>query len=195
MDNLLSSHSQVPFKKFLTDVASRVQTSPPSTIHRIIIPSLLSPTLYPPAASQPREILQFLHGLRALLRQFPTQLTAILTLPTTLFPRASGLTRWMELLSDGVLELVPLQHQAPVARDPSNDDKGQGLLRAHSLPVFHEKGGGLEGTWARENLSFRLSSSNGLIIAPFSLPPVGEDEETVSKTTKSRESKKETLDF
>lgn len=100
----------------------------------------------------------------------------------------------MELLSDGVLEFIPLQHQAPVAREPGSDDKGQGLLRAHSLPVFHEKGGGLEGTWARENLSFRLSSSNGLVITPFSLPPVGETEEP-SKAPKSNDPKKESLEF
>jgi elongator complex protein 4 len=158
------------------------------------VPSLLSPTLYTSVASQPREILQFLHALRALLRQFPTQLTAFLTLPITLFPRSSGLTRWIELLSDGVLELIPLQHQAPIAREPGSEDKGQGMLRAHSLPVFHEKGGGLEGTWSREDLSFKLSSSNGLVITPFSLPPVG-DEEPLEKTSKPNEPKKESLEF
>ena len=100
----------------------------------------------------------------------------------------------MELLSDGVLELIPLHHQAPITQDPSNEDKGQGLLKAHSLPVFHEKGGGLEGTWARENLSFRLSSSSGLVIAPFSLPPVGEEEEP-TKATKANQPNKESLEF
>lgn len=190
----MAAPTQAPFKRFITDVASRVKNSPPATVHRVIVPSLLSPTLYTSAASQPREVLQFLHGLRALLRQYPTQLTALVTLPISLFPRSSGLTRWMELLSDGVLELIPLQHQAPVARDTTNDDKGQGLLRAHSLPVFHEKGGGLEGTWARENLSFRLSSSSGMVITPFSLPPVGEVEES-NKAVKGKEPKKESLDF
>ncbi|CAM1511083.1 Fc.00g085960.m01.CDS01 [Cosmosporella sp. VM-42] len=194
VDSPMAALSQAPFKRFIADVASRIKSSQPSIVHRIIVPSLLSPTLYSSSASQPREVLQFLHALRALLRQFPTQLTALLTLPIALFPRSSGLTRWMELLSDGVLELIPLQHQAPIARDPSNEDKGQGWLRAHSLPVFHEKGGGLEGTWARESLSFRLSSSSGLVIVPFSLPPVGEEEEPV-KASKSNESKKESLDF
>ncbi|KAH7163627.1 PAXNEB protein-domain-containing protein [Dactylonectria estremocensis] len=171
IDGPLASPSQAPFKRFIADVISKVKSSSPSTVHRIIVPSLLSPTLYNSAASQPREVLQFLHALRALLRQFPTQTTALLTLPITLFQRSSGLTRWMELLSDGVLELIPLQHQGPVTREPGGENKGQGMLRAHSLPVFHEKGGGIEGTWARENLSFRLSSSSGLVIEPFSLPP------------------------
>lgn len=190
----LASPTHTPFQKFVTEVTSKIKNSPPSTIHRIVVPSLLSPTLYNSAASQPREILKFLHGLRALLRQFPAQVTAFVTIPVTLFPRSTGLTRWVELLSDGVLELIPLQHQGPVVREPGSEDKGQGLLRAHSLPVFHEKGGGLEGTWNRENLSFKLSSSNGLVITPFSLPPIGDDEEP-TKAAKPNEPKKETLDF
>ncbi|KAJ4323177.1 Elongator subunit elp4 [Fusarium piperis] len=194
VDGPLASPTQTPFHKFITDVTSKIKNSPPSTIHRIVVPSLLSPTLYNSAASQPREILKFLHALRALLRQFPTQVTAIVTIPVTLFPRSTGLTRWMELLSDGVLELIPLQHQAPITREPGSEDKGQGLLRAHSLPVFHEKGGGLEGTWNRENLSFKLSGSSGLVITPFSLPPIGDEEET-PKPSKQNEPKKESLDF
>ncbi|KAK7417032.1 Elongator subunit elp4 [Neonectria punicea] len=193
-DGPLASPIHAPFEKFIAVITSRIKDSTPSTVHRIIVPSLLSPTLYTSAASQPREILQFFHALKALLRQFSGQVTALLTLPITLFPRSTGLTRWMELLSDGVLELVPLQHQAPVSRDPGSEDKGQGLLRAHSLPIFHEKGGGLEGTWARENLSFRLSSSSGLIIEPFSLPPVG-DEEEATNAPKTNEPKKESLEF
>ncbi|KAF5239554.1 hypothetical protein FAUST_4875 [Fusarium austroamericanum] len=189
----LASPTHTPFQKFITEVTSKIRNAPPSTVHRIVVPSLLSPTLYNSAASQPKEILKFLHDLRALLRQFSAQVTAVVTIPVTLFPRSTGLTRWMELLSDGVLELIPLQ-QAPVVREPGNEDKGQGLLRAHSLPVFHEKGGGLEGTWNRENLSFKLSSSSGLVITPFSLPPIG-DEEEPTKAAKPNEPKKESLDF
>lgn len=190
----MASPTYTPFQKFITDVTYKIKNSPPSTIHRIVVPSLLSPTLYNSAASQPKEILKFLHGLRALLRQFSAQVTALVTIPATLFPRSTGLTRWMELLSDGVLELIPLQHQAPVVREPGSEDKGQGLLRAHSLPVFHEKGGGLEGTWNRENLSFKLSSSSGLVITPFSLPPIDDGEEP-PKAAKPNEPKKESLDF
>lgn len=189
----LASPTHTPFQKFITEVTSKIRNAPPSTVHRIVVPSLLSPTLYNSAASQPKEILKFLHDLRALLRQFSAQVTAVVTIPVTLFPRSTGLTRWMELLSDGVLELIPLQ-QAPVVREPGNEDKGQGLLRAHSLPVFHEKGGGLEGTWNRENLSFKLSSSSGLVITPFSLPPIG-DEEEPTKAAKPNEPKRESLDF
>ncbi|KAF5661850.1 elongator complex 4 [Fusarium heterosporum] len=157
----LASPTNTPFHKFVTDVSSKIKNSPPSTVHRIVVPNLLSPTLYNSAASQPREILKFLHALRGLLRQFSTQVTAFVTIPVTLFPRSTGLTRWMELLCDGVLELIPLQHQAPAIREPGSDNKGQGLLRAHSLPVFHEKGGGLEGAMASISDPVRISKIAG----------------------------------
>jgi elongator complex protein 4 len=190
----ISKPASAPFKSFLEEVTSKIKASPPSSIHRIIVPGLLSPTLYTSAACRPQAILQFLHSLRALLRRFPGQVTAMMTLPVSLYPRSSGLTRWIELLFDGVLELIALQHQSQMSREPGDDTKAQGLLRAHVLPVFHEKGGGLEGSWSREDLSFKLSASNGMVITPFSLPPVGEDEEA-SKSTKSAESKKEALEF
>ena len=130
-------------------------------------------------------MLQFLHALRALLRKYPTKLIVMITMPLTLFPRASGLTRWIELLCDGVLELTPLRSSAVHAPPPASssksdsktDDQVQGLLKVHSLPIFDEKGGGSsESHAAREDQSFSLSRSRGLVIKPFSLPPVGEDE-------------------
>jgi elongator complex protein 4 len=117
----------------------------------------------------------------------------MLTLPVSLYSRGTGVTRWAELLCDGVLELVPLQHQSQMSREPGEEEKSQGLLRVHSLPIFHEKGGALEGSWSREDLSFKLSASSGMVITPFTLPPVGEEEET--KSSKPSEGKKESLEF
>lgn len=78
---------------------------------------------------------------------------------------------------DGVLELVPLSKSIGVA-DISGleSNKGQGLVRVHAMPVFHERGGGLKGSWNREDMSFKLSASSGISIIPFSLPPVGLEE-------------------
>lgn len=150
--------------------------------------------MYPSYACNPEELLQFLHGIRSLLRQYPTRVTAVATLPISLYPRANGLTRWIELLCDGVLELVPLGHQIQVNHDTTSEDKAQGLLRVHSLPIFHERGGGLDEGWRREDLSFKLSASTGLIITPYSLPPVGEDEQQ-AKDAAEAEKKKKSLEF
>jgi elongator complex protein 4 len=174
-----------PFKAIIKHLQTKLATSAPTDIHRIVIPSLLLPTLYFPQCTQPPEILQFLHGLRAILRQYPTQLTAIITLPISLFPRSAGLVRWMELLCDGVIELIPLPANPaapPPPKSSSNSEKQdqapQGLLKVHTLPVYHEKGGGGAATSLfRETLAFSLSASRGLTIKEFSLPPVEGEEE------------------
>lgn len=187
-----------PFENFLADVSMKIRNSPISTMHRILVPGLLSPTLYGSSACEPQQVLRFLHGLRGLLRNFSNRLTAMVTMSISLYPRAAGVTRWAELLSDGVLELVPLhqQKQHQLGSDPTNDEKAQGLLRVHCLPIFHEKGGGLEGGWLREDMSFRLSSSRGLVITPFSLPPVGDEESSAKPVIKDGKAKpRETLDF
>ena len=172
------ANSRSPLKAAISELQTRLAASEPSVVHRLVVPSLLSPTLYPSGCSRPDEVLQFMHALRALLRQYSTQLTALITLPISLFPRGAGLTRWMELLCDGVIELIPLPSQPGAASKPDakTSDQGQGLLRVHSLPVYHEKGGGgAENTYFREDLSFSLSGSKGLVIKPYSLPPLGEE--------------------
>jgi elongator complex protein 4 len=171
---LRSAATASPFGMFLKSVRTQLESSSPTEIHRICVPGILSPSLYSSAVCHPSEILQFLHGLRSLLRQFPTRLSAVLTLPTSLYPRTTGIVRWMELLCDGVVEIIPLQESSATPTQAKGDDAIQGFFRIHSLPVHHEKGGGSESFHSRENLSFRLSVSSGLVIKPYSLPPVGE---------------------
>ncbi|KAI0101551.1 Elongator complex protein 4 [Nemania sp. FL0031] len=183
------------FKLFIKDLSLKLANSPPSSVHRVIVPNLLSPTSYSSSSSLPQEILQFLHALRALLRQYPKILTVLLTLPLSLYPRTTGLTRWIELLCDGVLEFIPLQsttiHKPPPSSkgEGKDDEKIQGLIKVHSLPIFHEKGGGSHS--ALDDQSFSLSRSRGLIIKPFYLPPADSDE----NESKSGDAKKPNMDF
>jgi elongator complex protein 4 len=171
------------FNTFLTQLVKHLSTSPSTTIHRVVIPNLLSPALYSSEVSRPESVLQFLHALRALLRKYSTQLTAMITLPLTLYPRSTGLTRWMELLSDGVLELAPFPSSAIATKStpgPSavQEEPPQGMLNIHRLPIFHEKGGGGgEASGFGDDLAFTLSRRKGLVIKPFSLPPVEGDSE------------------
>ncbi|KAM7186892.1 PAXNEB domain containing protein [Rhypophila sp. PSN 637] len=180
-------NSSSPFKSIITHLRTKLETSDSNTIHRIIVPSLLLPSICAAECSRPTEVLQFLHGLRALLRQYSSQVTAIITIPTSLFPRSSGLVRWIELLSDGVVELIPLPATPAAAAAPPSSKRGgsgekaetpQGFLKVHSLPIYHEKGGGgAETGHFRENLSFSLSATKGLVIKPYSLPPMEEEEQ------------------
>ncbi|KAL1845075.1 hypothetical protein VTK73DRAFT_1183 [Phialemonium thermophilum] len=200
--SLEASATPSPFGRFLSSLEADLVGSAASVVHRVAIPSLLAPTLYASSCCRPKELLQFLHGLRALLRRFRTRLTAMISLPISLFPRSSGLTRWMELVCDGVIELVPLPPDSPAfaspARsaktDPKAADQSQGLLIVHSLPVYHEKGGGgAESNHFRENLVFSLSASKGLVIKPFSLPPLGGEDSDKGKSPAS--TVKDGLDF
>ena len=106
----------------------------------------------------------------------------MLTLPLTLYPRTAGLVRWLELLSDGVIELVPFPHS--IDTGPSltasgaatlQEEKPQGMVRIHRLPVFHERGGGgVGGAGVGDDLAFTVSRRK-FVIKPFSLPPIEGD--------------------
>ncbi|MCJ1229016.1 hypothetical protein MMC12_005680 [Toensbergia leucococca] len=172
-----------PFTTVIQNLTQQLSSSPTGTVHRIIIPMILSPALYPPHASNPQCIIQFLHSLRSLLRQYPTQVTAMLTLPLTLYARSTGLIRWAEILSDGVLELAPFPHivdAGPSSTSSSattvQEEKPQGIVKVHRLPVFHERGGGGAGNGGVGDLAFTVSRRK-FVIKPFSLPPVEGDTE------------------
>ncbi|KAK3991396.1 Elongator complex protein 4 [Cladorrhinum sp. PSN332] len=191
-----------PFKAIIQHLQTKLESSPPTEIHRVVIPNLLLPTLYAPQCSEPSQVLRFLHSLRALLRKYHNQLTAIITLQTSLYPRNTGLVRWMEILCDGVLELIPFPATPGAAPPPSSSstekaEQPQGLLKVHTLPVYHEKGGGAADTsMLRETLSFSLSMTKGLNIKPYSLPPMIGDEEETKKEKKAPGGKpKDGIDF
>ena len=59
-----------------------------------------------------------------------------------------------------------------------HEEPPQGMLKIHRLPIFHEKGGGGgEASGFGNDLAFNLSRRKGLVIKPFSLPPVDGDSE------------------
>jgi elongator complex protein 4 len=154
--------------------------------HRLIVPSLLSPLLYPPHASQPPHLLSFLHSLRALLAlSSPTKvLTIITSLPLPLSPRGTGLTRWIELLHDGVIELSPFPHstdtlfaassQASKAAAAVGEEPPQGLLKVHKLGVFTDRASGVRSEDGGDDWAFTLSRRKFAIQA-WRLGPVDGD--------------------
>lgn len=186
-----------PFLLIHQRLLSAINSSPPNTVHRIVIPSLLNPTIYPPESSQPEYVLQFLHSLRALMAAYAMRVTAIITLPLSLFPRSSGLVRWMEIICDGVLELCPFPHSSDVIATSgaatSQEEPPQGMLKIHRLPVLHERGGGnVEHTG--QDWAFTLSRRR-FDIKPFSLPPAEGDQEAQEAAVSGGMPKKSDLEF
>ena len=189
-----------PFRAIIESL-DRQLTSSPATIHRVIIPALLSPALYPPYASDPQHVLQFLQSLRFLLRQHSARLTAMITLPLSLYPRSSGLVRWIEILSDGVLELASFPYNidsssssTTLGAATAQEEKPQGMVKIHRLPVFHETGGGgSRNEGVSDDLAFTVGRKK-FEIKPFSLPPVEGDSEA-QRGDSDRKAKSVNLDF
>jgi elongator complex protein 4 len=187
---------QPPFGPVLEKLRATIASSSQETVHRIVIPSLLSPALYPLSSSEPSHILQFLHSLRALFAAYPNRLTAIMSLPNSLYPRTSGLVRWIELLHDGVLQLSPFPHSAedegPKGPPATAEEQPQGLLHVHRLPMLHDRGSGV-GT-SESDWTFTLSRRK-FTIKPFNLPPVDGDTDAQKSAVINGKSKKADVEF
>ena len=95
----------------------------------------------------------------------------MMSLPTELYPRTTGLIRWAEILADGVIELLPLPRA--VADRGGKEEEPQGLVKLWKLPVLSEKGGGM-GAGGEEDLAFLVTRRRFEIMA-YSLPPADGD--------------------
>ena len=166
-----------PFIDFIYELARKMETSSSDAVHRVILPGFLSPTLYGMHVYQVDDILQFMHGLRALLRRYGAQLSAIIVFPTSLYPRSLGFTRWMELLSDCVLELSLMT---------TTSQESAGILSTHTLPVHNERGRNSQVVSSFSTQSFKLSRSSGLVIEALSLPPCLGDNSRLSDNPSSK---------
>lgn len=123
--------------------------------------------------------------MRVLLRQHSNKLVAMMTVPLELYPRLTGLMRWAEIISDGVIELTPFPHLS----DDSNslaesggargtDEQPQGMLHVHKLPIISERGEGGAGVGNSIGGDFAFTvSRKKFTIAPFALPPLEGDQD------------------
>lgn len=107
------------------------------SIVRIVMPSLLHPTVFPPVMAQAKEILPFFHGLRNLCRRFPSNICVLVSLPTELYPRDGLLTRWIEDISDGVVQLEGFPEGYASL---SQTKEYQGFVHIHKIPFASERG-------------------------------------------------------
>ncbi|CAK7266160.1 Elongator subunit elp4 [Sporothrix epigloea] len=205
-----SEHS--PLRKFLASVNKSLQSTSPSTLHRVILPSFLSPTLYAMDGWTFPFVLALFTGLRSLLREHSRRLTLVILLSTTLYERHNEYVRQLEDLCDNIIELVPMPPGPPSAvaknggppgnssfslssRDKSPAEKMQGWCKVHKLQLYSEHGGAggnTQGASLRENLCFSVSGSRGLVIEPYSLPPIEDDN---SQGKKAPASKEDSMEF
>ncbi|GAO49559.1 PAXNEB-domain-containing protein [Saitoella complicata NRRL Y-17804] len=173
-----------PYTPIIAHIA-KLLSSPTPTLHRVVIPNLLNPTRYPPNAARSEWLLRFFHSLRVLLRTYPSRLVVLLTLPLDLYPRSTGLIRYIEHYVDAVLELAPFPKPLPTS--PANPDVPQGLVRVHKAPAQGAGGVGVGGDGG--DLAFRVTRKNFYIEA-FSLPVMVEEEKS-----EEQKARKKDIDF
>lgn len=100
-----------------------------------------------------------------------------------------------------MLELTPFPHNidrdsptAAIGAATAQEEKPQGMIRVHRLPIFHEVGGGgSRNEGVSDDLAFTVSRKK-FAIKPFSLPPVEGDSEAQSGV-EERQAKSVNLDF
>lgn len=177
-----------PLRKFLASVSASLESTPPSTLHRIVLPQFLAPTLYAMDGWSFPYVMALLVGLRSLLRKHHRRVTVMISLSTTLYERHNEYVRQLENLCDNVVELVPLPPGPPSSAKSANSsssdsnkspaEKMQGWFKVHKLQLYSEIGGAgaaPQGKSLRENFCFRVSGSKGLVVDPYSLPPIEDD--------------------
>ena len=186
-----------PFQSAIERLSALLVASKTSEIYRVIIPTLLSPAIYPPNAIETHHVLQFLHALRGLLQCYPLQLTAMITLPLALFPRDLALTCCMELLSNGVMELTPFPHSVAVPETSvpgeSQEEPPHGMVKMHKLPVYHDTGSG-SGVGLDDEYVFTLTRRQ-FAIKRFSLPPLEGDSQAQQGLNDEDKKKQASMDF
>ena len=184
--------------QMMTSLAGKIASTSHDTIHRLIVPSFISPALYPPQSWKANHTLRFLGALRALLRIHSHQLTAMLTISTSLHHHHSGIVSWIEELCDGVMELLPFPYSIDIKPCPSKSlspgrhphtselERPHGMFKVHKLPITTEKGGGCG---MGEDLAFSVRRKD-FVVSSYHLPPVGgstEGHETAFRESSSQD--------
>lgn len=116
----------------------------PSKVVRVVLPSFLNPSLYPPQASASTFIIPFFHALQALLRLFPLNMALVASLPLDLYPREGMLTHIFEQLADGVVHLQPFNSDMEqlIERAYKNEPSKiqHGFVNVIKVPILSAKG-------------------------------------------------------
>ncbi|KAF3992320.1 hypothetical protein FT663_01157 [Candidozyma haemuli var. vulneris] len=139
----LSNHFQSVVAQIKSIIQSQLENSP-SKVIRLVMPSFLNPSLYPPQASASTFIIPFFHSLQSLLRQYQSNVALIASLPLDLYPRGSVLTQFFESLADGVVHLQPFNRDMELLIEKAYKNEPskiqQGFVNIIKVPILSAKG-------------------------------------------------------
>lgn len=131
------------FKPIIKQIESTIQKHK-SKIIRLVIPSFLNPSMYPPPLTTSQESLQFMHSLRSLTRKYSKNLVIGMSIATDLFARETSLMKNMEILSDAVFILEPFNQDMLKILEKAYQNQPtkvqHGLVHVFKVPHLSERG-------------------------------------------------------
>lgn len=111
---------------------------------RLVIPSFLNPSMYPPPLTTSQESLQFIHSLRSLTRKYSKSLVIGMSIALDLFPRETSLVKNIEILSDAVFNLEPFGQDMLKFLEKAYHNQPtkvqHGLVHVYKVPQLSERG-------------------------------------------------------
>lgn len=131
------------FKPVLKQIEQTIQKHKTKII-RLVIPSFLNPSMYPPQLTTSQESLQFIHSLRSLTRKYSKNLVIAMSIAMDLYSRESSLVKYMEILTDAVFNLEPFNQDMIKFLEKAYHNQPtkvqHGLVHVYKIPHLSEKG-------------------------------------------------------
>lgn len=178
---------------YLTDTLKKLDTllsqaQREGCVVRVVIPSLFNPISYGLNVFAPSNVVPFYNGLRLLSRKYASMAAIFVSCSLALVdPQAMDVLRWLETLSDTVIQLDAFPEDSPFAKPaPSSTKSGsssekeesaQGLLHILKVAVLSERG---HMVTRHSEFSFRAGRRQ-FQVQPWSIPV---DESEAQEETK-----------
>ncbi|KHC84646.1 elongator complex protein 4 [Candida albicans P78042] len=135
------------FNNMVNQISSIIKNqlrSNPTKVIRLIIPSILNPSLYHPSCSSSTFIVPFIHSLRSLVRRFPNNLVLVCSISLDLYPKDSSLLLFIQSLFDAIIHLQPFNQEMTQLLEKAYKNEPtkiqQGLVNIIKIPILSEKG-------------------------------------------------------
>ncbi|ODV87117.1 hypothetical protein CANARDRAFT_26545 [[Candida] arabinofermentans NRRL YB-2248] len=129
----------------LKQIEQAIQRQPPNVLIRIAVPLFLNPMIYHESQLQTTtNVIQFIHGLKRILKTHQSRTTLLISLNLDLFPRSNPMTSLIEMLSDAIIELRPFDPQLYNLMEKIYKNQPakikHGHLNIHKLPTLSDVG-------------------------------------------------------
>ena len=135
------------FNNMVNQISSIIKNqlrSNPTKVIRLIIPSILNPSLYHPSCSSSTFIVPFIHSLRSLVRRFSNNLVLVCSISLDLYPKDSSLLLFIQSLFDAIIHLQPFNQEMTQLLEKAYKNEPtkiqQGLVNIIKIPILSEKG-------------------------------------------------------